>query len=413
MHFDIAKVLFEILIILSFAKVGAYLFERIKQPPVLGELVVGIIIGNIAWMTGGAFDVFIFFRTDEFIHILSEIGVIILLFEIGLQSEIGEMLKCGWPSARVAIVGVVLPFALGFFLTKWLGISDDFNVALFLGATLTATSVGITARVLKDMGKLETDESRVILGAAVIDDVLGLIVLAIVSGIVSMDTSAGIDKVALFQDIVIISFKAFAFLIGAIVLGRWTAPTAMRIIKKVEVRGVKLTVAIATAFLFALIAEEMGLAPIIGAFAAGLILDDIHFEGFNEKRRLEEMLGPLSDFLVPIFFVVIGMSVNLEMLMDMNVLWMGGILTLVAIVGKFVAGFAAMPRKMNYIAIGIGMVPRGEVGLIFAAVGKRLGVVNDQLFAIVVMLVMVTTLMTPPLLGISMNGFRRKKSSKS
>ena len=397
---DISLILLELMIILMAAKVGAYLFERIGQPAVLGELLVGIILGNVAFFTNGYIEWFTFFRTDEFIHIFSEIGVIVLLFEIGLQSDISELLKVGWPSTRVAFVGVVLPFALGFWLTSALGISQDFNVALFLGATLTATSVGITARVLKDLGKLNLVESRVILGAAVIDDVLGLIILAVVSGIVSIG-SADLASIAT------ISVKAFGFLLLGTILGRWSAPVAMKILQKIEVRGIKLAAALATAFFASYLAKLVGLAPIVGAFAAGLCLDDIQFKGFNEKRTLEEMLSPISELFVPVFFVVVGTAVQLDQLLNYDVIWIGGILTFVAIVGKYVAGFAAYPRKVNFNAIGIGMIPRGEVGLIFASEGKRLGVITDTLFGVVVLLVMVTTLITPPFLSLSL-----KKSKK-
>ena len=324
---DISLILFELMVILIAAKLGAFLFERIGQPPVLGELVVGIILGNMAFFTNGAVQWFTFFRTDEFIHIFSELGVIILLFEIGLQSDISELLKVGFPAARVAVVGVVLPFALGYWLTMGLGISSDFNVALFMGATLTATSVGITARVLKDLGKLDLSESRIILGAAVIDDVLGLIVLAIVSGIVT--TGA-----ANFSSTAIVSLKAFGFLIGGVLIGRWGAPYVMKLFQKIEVQGVKLAAALGAAFLGAILAKKIGLAPIVGAFAAGLCLDDVQFRGFNEKRSLEEIISPISDLFIPVFFVVIGTSVQIEALLSKEILWMGSILTFSAIFCK-------------------------------------------------------------------------------
>ena len=392
---DISKVLFELIVILVLAKVGAYIFELLKQPSVLGELCIGILLGNLAFITGGRIEIFNFFRTDEFIHLFSEIGVIILLFEIGLQSNIRELLKVGGPALRVAVVGVLLPMGLGFWSTTALGLSKDANVALFLGATLTATSVGITARVLKDLGKLNLPESKVILGAAVIDDVLGLIVLAVVTGIVG-GGSLG------FGSILQTSFMAILFLGGSILIGLWVAPRLINIFQRFEVRGNKLAISLGICFSMALLAKKAGLAPIVGAFAGGLILDNVYFVKYKEQRPLEEILSPIGDLFVPVFFVVIGMGVHLELIFQSQIILIGTLLLAVAIVGKFVAGWAVLPQKMNFAAIGFGMIPRGEVGFIFASEGLRLGVLSNQLYAVIIFLVMATTLISPPLLNLSL-----------
>lgn len=406
-------------IILLAAKLAS-LVERFGQPAVLGELVIGVLLGNlyllgIHWLEP--------LRTSELISFLAEFGVVILLFQIGLESNIAQMKKVGVRALLVAILGVVAPFVLGTFIVgPWLIPGQEFNAYLFLGATLTATSVGITARVFKDLGKLKTNEAQIVLGAAVIDDVLGLIILAVVSAIVTLGSVSLVG-------IALITLKALGFLIGAIVLGSFSAPYLGHWFSKIHSGiGMKFTLALSFGLILAYLAEQIGLAPIVGAFAAGLVLDPVHFRYFknnqtiedlhelaasqsdelkakimaaaehNSHRQIEELIEPLAFFLVPIFFVMTGFNVDLRILADLPVLGIALAVSVAAFVGKLIAGLAAGP--VNKWVVGIGMIPRGEVGLIFAMIGKNLGVVDDRLFSIIVIMVILSTLLTPPILTV-------------
>jgi Kef-type K+ transport system membrane component KefB len=397
-------VLAGVAIILIAAKIGGELFERIKQPAVLGELIIGILLGNLA-LTG--FTAAEPLKTNEIISALAEIGVIILLFEVGLESNLGEMLEVGWSSLFVAVAGVVAPFFLGWAVSAYF-IPDEARLShIFIGATLCATSVGITARVLKDMDRLRTRESRIILGAAVIDDVLGLVILAVVAGAIKA-TAAG--AVISLWEISIIAGKAVAFLFGAIIVGRYVTPHVFRGAGRFESRGVLLALSIAFCFLLAWAAAKTGLAPIVGAFAAGLVLDEIHFETFDErgKHDLQRLILPVSTVLVPIFFVMMGMRVDLRAFARIELLGFAAALTLAAIIGKQICSLVVVERGLNRAAIGLGMIPRGEVGLIFAGIGATLvlpgaGGVNEPVisagtFGVIVIMVILTTLVTPPAL---------------
>ncbi|MBU1126568.1 MAG: cation:proton antiporter [Patescibacteria group bacterium] len=408
-----------IAVILIAAKLSS-LVEKFGQPSVLGELVMGVILGNLVLI---GIDLFEPIKHDSIIEFLAELGVVILLFQIGLESNIKEMKKVGVNAFLVAMIGVVLPFVLGTYIVgPWLLPGLDSTAYLFLGASLTATSVGITARVFQELKKLQIREAQIVLGAAVIDDVLGLIILAVVSAIATGGAvTAGV--------IGVITAKAILFLVGAIVLGQLAAPFLSKYLAKIQAGvGMKFTLAIAFALLFAWGASEIGLAAIVGAFAAGLVLDPVHFRYFKDAkvvrdvkkalkdadaqdkvvsevskaieehahRHIEDLIEPVSFFLVPIFFVFTGMAVNLETMFDPKILGVALAITVVAVFGKVLAGVAA--GKVNKVLVGFGMVPRGEVGLIFAAIGKGLGVVSDEVFSIIVIMVILTTLMTPPIL---------------
>jgi Kef-type K+ transport system membrane component KefB len=390
--------------ILVVAKLGGELFERINQPAVLGELIGGIIIGNLALVGVSSIEPL---KTNEVIIALAEIGVIILLFEVGLESNLGEMLEVGWSSLLVATAGVIAPFFLGWAVAAYF-IPDEAKLGhIFIGATLCATSVGITARVLKDMNKLQTREARIILGAAVIDDVMGLLILAVVAGAIKA-SAAG--EALLFSDVAFIAAKSIAFLIGAIAVGHWVAPTMFRGAGRLESRGVLLALSIAFCFTLAWLAARVGLAPIVGAFAAGLVLDEAHFESFNKQgeQDLEQLIAPVSLLLVPIFFVLMGLRVDLSAFGRVDVLGFAAVLTIAAILGKQVCSLAVAERGINRLSVGLGMIPRGEVGLIFAGIGATLMLPNAQgimepvigsaTFGAVVIMVIVTTLVTPPLL---------------
>lgn len=390
--------------ILMVAKLGGELFERMRQPAVLGELIAGIIVGNLVLFGLTAAEPL---KTNETISALAEIGVIILLFEVGLESNLSEMLEVGWSSLLVAAAGVVVPFFLGWAVAAYFLPNTARLGHIFIGATLCATSVGITARVLKDLGKLQTRESRIILGAAVIDDVLGLLVLAVVAGAIR---SAGTGSTLSIFEIGIIAAKAIAFLLGAIAIGHYVTPRIFRSAGRFKSRGVLLALSISFCFLLAWVAAKVGLAPIVGAFAAGLVLDEVHFETFEErgKHDLQELIRPVSAILVPIFFVLMGLRVDLRAFTRVELLGFAAALTLAAIAGKQICSLAVAERGLNRLAIGLGMIPRGEVGLIFAGIGATLmlpntqgvseRVISTETFGIIVIMVIVTTLIAPPAL---------------
>jgi Kef-type K+ transport system membrane component KefB len=303
------------------------------------------------------------------------------------------MVKVGRVSFLVAVIGVVCPFVLGYWAARLLIPEAAAEGAIFIGAILTATSVGITARVFRDLQQAHRTEARIILGAAVIDDVLGLIILAVVSalvvtGAVNVFTVAGI------------TLKAAIFLVGSIGIGAWITPRLVRRMARLDMEHVKLFFGLGFAFLLAWLADLFGLATIVGAFAAGLVLEELFLEELK-GHSLRDLLSPLESLVVPVFFVLMGMQVKLETFLDWQVVLMAAALTVAAIIGKVVSGLACSPTLDRW-SVGIGMMPRGEVGLIFASIGKGIGVVNDAVFSAVVIMVMLTTLLTPPLLKITL-----------
>jgi Kef-type K+ transport system membrane component KefB len=390
-HADpIAPIILAFIVILLAAKIGGELFERFKQPAVLGELIFGILIGNLALLTGiHSLEPLL---QNESIDIMARLGVMILLFQVGLESNIKEMVKVGISSFIVAVIGVAAPMILGYFVSSLIIPEAGFNTHLFIGAILTATSVGITARVLKDLNKLNTAEAKIILGAAVIDDVLGLIILSVVSGIIISGTISG-------GAVISTTFISIIFLFGSIMAGLWLSPIIGRWVSKMKVEGMKIVTAFLFLFSMSYLADMVGLATIIGAFAAGLVLDDVHFRNKRE-HHIEVLVRPLYCIFVPIFFVLMGAQVKLEALFDSKIILIALALTAAAIIGKQVCGLGVGFRckKADRLIVGIGMIPRGEVGLIFAIIGKELGVINDSLFSAIIILVILTTLISPPLL---------------
>lgn len=418
----VADILLAIVLILFSAKVCGDVFERLGLPAVLGELTVGVVLGNWAFLSGGMFQamgyepgahVFDFLQgigepaagneTAYVIDMLARIGVVLLLFEVGLESRVKDMLSVGVSSVLVALLGVVAPMGLGW-LVGWLLVPEaGSQVHAFLGACLCATSVGITARVLKDLGRSQDRESKIILGAAVIDDVLGLIVLAVVSGVIRKGTvSAG--------DITVIVGLSFGFLAGAMVLGAIQFPRLMfKGASFLRGHGLLVVTALVICFGFAYLANLVSLAPIVGAFAAGLILEGAHYQDVNEKwkhHELEEAVAPLSALLVPIFFVGMGIQVDLSSFANSSVWLLAAGLTVAAIIGKQVCSWGVREDGLNKVAVGLGMIPRGEVGLIFAAEGSKLGAVDTNTYSAIVVMVMITTMVTPPLLKWSMTRHR-------
>jgi Kef-type K+ transport system membrane component KefB len=372
------------------AKLLGELAERIGQPAVLGELVAGVLLGGsvlgLVPTTG---------PMAEVVHVLAELGVVLLLFEIGLETDLREMFRVGTASLSVATVGVVLPFLFGFIYWAFVphaasgGTTDLVTAAIFVGATLTATSVGITARVLSDLGRMHTQEAKIIIGAAVIDDVLGLMILSVVSGLAAGTSLSTLEIVRIFA-------VAVGFLVVAVLLGRFLMPRLFDLVVRMRVRYVLLVFAFAFALGLSAVASVAGSALIIGAFAAGIILS-----GTNQFDTIEQEVRPVASIFAPIFFVSVGASVNLRLLDPtqpgaVGILGVAGMLTLLAIIGKIAAGWAAPWVRFQRVVVGVGMVPRGEVGLIFADIGRRAGILNEAVFGAILLMVMATTFVAPP-----------------
>lgn len=401
----VVPVLFALIVVLVVAKIGGDLLERVHQPAVLGELVFGVIIGNLALV---GFDGLEFLKTNISFEVLAEIGVIILLFEVGLETNIKEMLSVGATSFVVAILGVVAPFFLGWGVSAFFLPDAPIYTHIFIGATLCATSVGITARVLKDIKKVRSKEGQIILGAAVIDDIMGLVVLSVVTGLIAAADSGSGDGVSSMTVFIVVA-KAFAFIVGAILIGSLVVPRILKFGLRIKATGVLLTIALAVCFLLAFLAEKIGLAAIVGAFAAGLIMDRIHYKDYVDRGEhgLEDLIRPIAIFLVPVFFVRMGMLVDVSTFADSSILLFALVLTIAAIIGKQACSLGVWKKGINKMAVGLGMIPRGEVGLIFAKIGAAMTlggvrIVSDSTYSAVVIMVMVTTLVTPPLLKISL-----------
>jgi Kef-type K+ transport system membrane component KefB len=373
---EFRELLLSLVLVWLAAKAAGEGMERIGQTAVLGELLAGVIIGP---------GVLGLVHESEALHALAELGVLILLFEVGLESDLHDLLRAGLQATLVATVGVLLPFAVGYGFMYWLG--HDGLVAVFIGATLTATSVGITARVLADLRRLQDAAAKIVLGAAIVDDILGLIILAVVTGI-SQTGSVSAATVAF------LSVKAIIFLMVAIIVGIRLAPTLMRWIGHLKTRGTLIVYSVVFAVALAAMADLMGLATIIGAFAAGLVL------ATTERRvHIEERIKPVADLLVPVFFVTVGMKVQPAMLnpfAENALLGIALALTAVAIASKLAAGLAVYQRGVRRWPVGVGMVPRGEVGLIFAGAGLAAGVIGDDLYSALIVVVMLTTFVAPP-----------------
>ena len=374
-------VLLSLVVIFIAAKLFGELAERIGQPAVLGEMIGGIIVGASGLRLIDA--------NDPVIHIFAELGVVLLLFLIGLETDLSRLIAVGPVAVAVAVIGVVVPFWGGYAVGFALGYAP--MLSIFLGAVLTATSVGITARVLSDLGQLKSSESQVILGAAVVDDILGLILLSVVTVLAS---GASISALGVGR----IAAVAFGFVAAAIAIGTILAPKIIALVQKLRVAKAVFFTAIVFGFGLAYLASALGSALIIGAFAAGLVLART-----DRGKDIEHQVHDVAQFFIPIFFVSVGAAVDLRSLnpfdADSRVFLMVGILlTVVAILGKLVAGLGALRSSMRKSVIGVGMVPRGEVGLIFAQMGLSAGILTAGLYSSVAMMVIVTTFVTPPAL---------------
>ena len=352
--------------------------QRMGQPAVLGELLAGVLLGGSVL---GVLD-----PADPVMHTFAEIGVLILLFEIGMHTDLRALGAVFKPAVTVGTVGVVLPFALGYGVASFMGL--DTIPALVTGAALTATSIGISARVLSDLGRLQTPEGRVVLGAAVYDDVVGLIILSVVSGIVAGGslTLGGVAR---------ISAVAIGFVVAAVALGLLVVSRIFRVVERIQTAGAVGVIALAFAFALAWLADAVGSAVIIGAFAAGVVLHSV-----PQRRQIENSIAPLGHLFVPFFFAVVGASVDLAAASSPRALMIGGALIVVGFLGKFLAGLSPWWFRGDRTLIGVAMVPRGEVGLIFAQMGLATGAIGPDLFGALMLMVLVTTFVTPPLLGL-------------
>jgi Kef-type K+ transport system membrane component KefB len=414
----LAGVLLSLVVIYLASKIGGELSNALGFPPVLGELVGGVVVGvsalhllvfpeagidssssllvSFLQATAGlspAAAEATFQAQSEVISVLAELGVIILLFEIGLESNLKQLMAVGIQATVVAVVGVATPFAIG-----TAGLMTIFGTpavpAIFAGAALTATSIGITSKVLSEIQRLNTREGQIIIGAAVIDDVLGIIVLAVVASL----AKTGVVDVT---NVIYLILSSSIFLVGAILLGNFFNKSFVAIVEKLKTRGELVIPALIFAFILSYIGAAIRLEAILGSFAAGLVFDET-----DKRKELEKQIRPIADIMVPIFFVSVGARTNLGVLnpavpSNREGLIIATFLIVVAILGKVVTGWAVFGQpNINRLAIGIGMIPRGEVGLVFAGVGTASGVLSDSLNAAIIMMVILTTFLAPPLLRV-------------
>jgi Kef-type K+ transport system membrane component KefB len=367
--------LIALIAIIVVAKAFGEIAERLGQPGVLGELIGGVVVGvsGLGLVDAG----------DRTIHLLAQLGIIFLLFLIGLDTDVKRLISVGGSATVVACVGVTLPFIGGFVVAHLLGLS--WMVSVFLGATLTATSVGITARVLSDLGHLQDPESQVILGAAVVDDIIGVVLLTVVSALAAGRslTFFGIGRTVAV---------AFGFVIIAIVVGSLLAPHLIRILERLRIARGLLFASIVAALGLAWVAERVGSAMIIGSFAAGLVLARTRL-----GKQIEHEVHEVAQFFIPIFFVSVGAAVDLRSV-NGRVLLIGCLLALVGMIGKFAAGFTAWKPGLRRSVVGVGMIPRGEVELIFAQIGLSTHLLDAGLYSAVALMVILTTVIGPALL---------------
>ncbi|MGB3533519.1 MAG: cation:proton antiporter [Microcoleaceae cyanobacterium] len=415
-------VLLSLVVVYLASKLGGELSKRIDLPPVLGELVGGVVVGVSALhllvfpesgaeagdsLIMSALQLInnlspetveeIYKSQSEVVSVLAELGVIILLFEIGLESDLRELQEVGYQAVVVAVVGVVAPFIGG-----TAGLMLLFNVpaipAIFAGAALTATSIGITSKVLSELGRLKSKEGQIIVGAAVIDDVLGIIVLAVVA---SLAKTGEVDV----MNVIYLMISATVFLLGSILLGKFFNKSFVAVAELLQTRGNLVIPALTFAFIMAFLANAIHLEAILGAFAAGLVLDET-----DKRKELDQQVLPIADILVPIFFVSVGAKADLGVLNPTTAtnregLVIAAFLMVVAIIGKVITGWAVFGQPgINRLAIGVGMIPRGEVGLVFAGIGSASGALSKPLEAAIIVMVILTTFLAPPFLRIAFKG---------
>ncbi len=436
--------LFEVLaIVLIIASVGHYVAARLKQSPVLGEIAMGIIAGTLLYQLG--MPTMIIIRHYEQVHqvssvalkanvcfsdaiqkvlkeaalpekdtqqleqvllredvaqsyltvnalqLFSSLGVVLLLFLVGLECNVKDMWAVGRWALWVALIGMV-----GIFLLSYLALSIFFLkggnplIPVFLAAALTATSISITARVFQDLKWMRKREAKVVLGAAVMDDVLGLVLLSVVTG-VAITGAVDLSSVAG------IFLKAAIFLAGVLLLGAILVPHLVTLFATLSRGNVRIIFPFALLMVLAWLADRFGLATIIGAFAAGLIIEEDYFPGGGQGRTVQSIIAPIQSLFAPIFFVLIGLRVDITDLANAQVLLMSLVLVGIIVICKLISALPVKPGD-NRLVVAAGMLPRGEVSLIFASLGKSLGLLNDNLFAVIIIVMLLTTFITPPLL---------------
>jgi Kef-type K+ transport system membrane component KefB len=392
---ELHQFFFFLAIILIAARLLSETVARFGVPSVIGELLAGLLIGPslLGWVT-----------PDTTMKLLAEIGIILLLFEVGMDTNLRRLVRSGSKPYIVAVAGFVLPFGLGYAASAWLfGLPE--LTALFIGGTLTATSIGITVRVLDDLGKRQSDEAQIVIGAAVLDDILGVLALAF---LYQFAVEQRVSLIALGE----VSLYIVLFMVLAPIVAKLASKVIDRLDQRAASPGLLLTMALSLILLFSWLAHAVGAPEIMGGFAAGLAFSQ-HF-GFNLPlgkailnfepspklaHRLEEQMRPLIHTFSPLFFVMVGVSLNLSSVnWGSAFIWgLAGSLLFAAFIGKFAAGFLIREPRRNQMAIGLAMIPRGEVGLIFAQLGFSQGILNGELYAALLIVVALTT-MAPPFL---------------
>jgi len=395
---DVSDFFFKLLIVLLSAKFFAEVFAYLKLPSVIGEVTAGIIIGP---------SVLGLIMPDATFHILAEIGILLLLFEVGLETDIGQIVKVGGQSALVAVTGVVAPAFAGFWISSQI-FGMPFMVSLFIGGTLVATSIGITVRVLVDLRKHQTKMAKIVLGAAVLDDIIGVIILAVLYDFAVTGKVNVINTAKVFGFIVV-------FLLLAPVITKLLVPIISKLLSNSRTKGIVPTIIISLILGLAVISHKAGAPEILGSFAAGIALARRFFLPFGASldhyshtlaERIEENMKPIIDLFVPVFFVIVGVSINLSVIdFTSPIFWQtAGLLTLGAAIAKMISGVWVKGDFREKLSTGIAMVPRGEVGLIFAEVGKRSKIFDDTIYAVMVFVVALTTLFAPLALRFVMRG---------
>lgn len=380
LEISVTKIIFDLLIIYASGKLAYEFFSRLKQSPVIGEILAGIILGA---------SVLNIIKPSQVVEVMAELGIIILLFTVGLETRFSDLVKVSKPAFLVAAIGVIIPFFIGYITFILFGYKSI--TAIFAGAALTATSVGITARVFQDLKVINTKIARVVLAAAVIDDILGLIILAIVSGFARGHISS--------SEILLLLFEAILFITFFVLIGIRVIKKIGSILEKLHIRNAPLVVALIIALGLAVLSSKIGMAGIIGAFIAGLM-----FAETKDRWPIEKSIEPVSDFLVTFFFVNVGLIVNIHYFAQIKIIFIAIIITILAVFGKILAGLigAAKLGLKDSFTIGIGMSPRGEVGIIVATIGLGTGIITQEIYGIILFMAMATTLMTPPILKLLM-----------
>lgn len=408
------RVLGEMVIILLLAKVGGHFAIRMGQPSVLGELAAGMAVGallSLGSFSGYSISVMEAMREpDSHLHVLAEMGVVLLLYRVGLESSFLQLFENGTTAVLVATTGIVLPVAGGALVCSLFGVEHALGESpiylyLFVGATMAATSVGMTARVFEDLHLADSREARIVLGSAVLDDVLGLLVFAVISSLVLVE--AGTPETGLSATLALVIGRTAVFFAVVYVLGRWVMPPVFRWLLRMRGEGIGVAVALSFCFGMAYLSNLFELATVVGAFSAGLMINNRYFPAADEQRydgrrmtreRLEHMIDPLYQVLAPVFFVILGMQVRFGALADWETALYAFALLVMALATKIVAGFWTRGSMRSRLIVGVGMMPRGEVGLIFASMGLATGVFGEATYGTLVLTVFATTLVTPPAL---------------